>query len=318
MRKNFYLAALAVLALASCSKSEIIDEKPTADKTPIAFKSYTGGETKAVTVVDAASLLSNGFKATAVYTDAESAVSEYFTNIDATSAKVESTGKGATHGTSYYWPTAGSMVFYAANHAVTMANHAASIVYTANNDEDLVAAKTSSISCPQTTPVAINFTHLKNQVLFSAKLNTTNSTLKATVTEITIKYPIGGTYTFSTEAWTNNTTLADTPASYVSGVSKEIANDSYTAIDDTKALAFVPTGKDLQVSVKYYVEQTIDSKTTKIADYTTTAKTVDVTANQIGKIIRFNLLLPPGSQPIEFTATATAWDNGTNQNIEVQ
>lgn len=319
MKKNLLYVALATVAFASCSDDVVVDEVVSAAKSPIAFNMYAAGNTRAVTEETAATLATNGFKACAVYTDAESAVSDYFTNIDATAAK--KTLSGATHGTNYYWPVAGKMSFYAANQEITInsSTHAATIVYTADTQKDLVAATKADVACPQTTPVAINFAHLKNQILFSAKLNKDDATLTAKVTKITIAYPTGGTYTYSTNAWTNNTTLADAPATYYSGTAVAFTGgENYAAVSDAGALALVPTATPLTVTIDYTVEQTIGGVATIVADYTgDDAKTVNVTANSMGKKIRYNLSLPFGVNPIEFTATVTAWETATATEVTV-
>lgn len=318
-RVNVFAAAVVVI-LAGCTKFEVEEMGTVGVPSTIAFYNYTAGTTKAFTQVSSLST----FNATAVLTNNNES-SAYFANYEVSNNNPAPTVANATHGTQYYWPAAGSMKFYGANYDITLSenNADASIVYEADNEFDLVAAQSESEDCAAhiatASPVTMSFAHLKNQVLFSAKLNSTDSKLAAKVTSVTISYPKSGTYTFSTGAWSDNTTLAETAATYYNGDALSFTGGAdLAAVADANVLALIPSDADLTVTVKYTVEQTIGNITTTVADFSENGKTVTVKANQMGSKIRYNLSLPTGAAPIEFKATIESWGSATSANVTLE
>ena len=344
MRKNFYLAALAVLALASCSKSEIIDEKPTADKTPMVFTSYAGAETRAAadaSNVVVGDLQTDGFKVVGVEKESTSATTGnvYLNNLtyswNGTASKYDNAA-----GVKYYWPNKNTYMdfhaVYPAGKTITLGtnNIGASINYAAYAEadfaEDVVAANKLNESClAHTTPatvssVALAFSHIKNQVSFAFCSNSDDTNLTTTVKSVKLTYVKSGTYTYATSsadaAWGSQVNETTTPKEYYATATavEKLATSgtqSYTALGT--GLLMIPAAAALTVTVEYDVKQTNNGNYV-VSDFTgKNAKTFTITPSAMNTKYLYNVKLPVGVEPITFTATLSDWTDSSNE-IAVQ
>lgn len=333
MKKNLLYVALATVAFASCSDDVVVDEVASAAKSPIAFNMYAAGNTRAVTETLTETLVSNGFKVTAVRKDATDASSGtvYFKDQTYVYTSASSNYDHVGTNTVYYWPnTSEYMDFFAiypTTQSFTLAtsNLDATVAYTAYGDddfnEDVVTAKKAGESCSghiaTVADVPLTFGHIKNQVAFSFCTNTSDENLTATVKKVTVTYPNAGTYTYSTGAWTSLSYETTTPKEYYANttgtaVDRKVTTgtQTYTTIGD--ALALIPAAAALTVKVEYTVTQTVNSTLVTLSDFTgTAAKSFTIEPTTIGKKYRYNVTLPTGLQPITFTATVTGWGDET-------
>lgn len=258
MRKRIaYLAFAAALAFCySCSNDEIVAVNNTPQENEISFRALNNGMTRA-SDVDANDgtygLKSLGFKVFANIYGAESEGANYFPETQFTW-----NGSSYTSANKYYWPSTGTLNFYAwqaswtdqvthtagtkaftVTPAALPENSASAIVQT-----DLVFANVSNIG---KTPggVSLNFRHAESKVVI--KVKNTNANLKITVASVSIGnlygtgtyiYPGNGTGTSSTPTSTTGAGfLAQTDWDY--GEATQIAsyslrmnsNDSYNVLN---------------------------------------------------------------------------------------
>lgn len=112
MKKNFFIAAVAALALASCSNDEVVQSAQTSPENAIAFRTLMGNVTRAAdqtaTTLQAGDA---GFFVTAMYkATAEATASTYFDDVQFTYDTSSNTYNSEKK---YYWPASGTLDFFA-------------------------------------------------------------------------------------------------------------------------------------------------------------------------------------------------------------
>lgn len=215
MKKTFFFAALAAVALASCSSDETVAENQAAqDANTISFRTNVSGMTRA-TDITGTSLQSSGFKVFAT-------VGSDFSTIYFNEATYTYSSGSYTSTTKNYWPSSGLLDFYAyayngADGQVIHTAQTKAFTVTPNsaaaNQTDLVFANTNGKSKDGVyntsqhygaDGVPLNFRHAESKI--TIKLKNSSTTLKVTVGDVTIGYlNTVGTYTYS-----GSTTNADT------------------------------------------------------------------------------------------------------------
>lgn len=211
MKKNLFILAVAALAFAACSNDEVVEVN---QNNAITFRPLVNNVTRA-TDITATTLQSSGF--TVFATEASDFSSIYFNETAFTSS-----AGTYTSATKYYWPSTGSLDFYAyayngADGQVTHTAQTKAFTVTpasaAANQTDLVFANTNGKSKDGvynttyhygTDGVPLNFRHAESKI--TVKLKNTSTSLKVTVADVTIGYlNTVGTYTYS-----GSTTNTDT------------------------------------------------------------------------------------------------------------
>lgn len=286
MKKLLHILAATVLVTVSCSKVE--KESPQAAEYPIVFgveDTFTVS-TKAVTEATASLVQSNGFKVAGV-TSAGNAMFNADASYNSTKSYYETAHK-------YYWPSSGTMSFYAVypkSQAITVTAGAATLAYASDGNTDLLAAKAAGVSKPATpSSQALAFDHILSQFIMNAKGDTPDLTFR--VSSVTLSTPGSGTYAYSTGTWTAGAAATKT---YFTGT-QDIAGTTVSTFGTP--LTVLPG--DVEITVKYKV---FDGSI-ELGDYTKT-KTVSLT---IGKKCTVNATLPfDGAAPITFTVTVNAW-----------
>ena len=209
MKKKLLILAVAAVALASCSNDETVAVN---QNDAISFRPVVNNVTRASSVANIITADLSSFVVTAIKT---STTTSYFSNVTFTK-----TGDNYTSGaTKYYWPSEGSLDFYAyspaGNSQVTYTDYKTfTVTPTAGtnpeNQVDLVYASTKSKNkSNSSTGVALNFRHTGAKIV--CKVQNSSTTLKFGVEGWKVGYlSSAGTFTFA-DANTdtqNSTTLS--------------------------------------------------------------------------------------------------------------
>lgn len=326
MKKFLFLAAMATLALSSCSKNEVYENKQ--DPGMIVYNTSVGKQTKATEVaISQLQADANGFGIKAYFHDTTPiATATSFTKYIDDAVKYTTPNWVNVSGKTYYWPLTGNLSYFAfypvaAPTAFTDAasGQAPAFTYSVKavaSQEDLMAATTLNQTKPATpTAVAINLRHLLSQIKFTAKVNDTGYSAKITSIQIS------GAKDQSTFSYTTDPTAAATSAG-TWGSATGSATYTYftgTATINTTSYADITGGTTLMIlpqaaaagTFKFTVAYDTYAKDAsnndfKIGSFT---KDVDMQALVINKKYNYQLTLPIGTDPITFNPSVTPWDN---------
>lgn len=333
--KKILFAALAALAITSCSQNEEI-EAP-AQKAAMEFNGIVG-KTSRASIEDLSTLKNN---ATGFYV--------YAYNIGTGTASTEkpifekeaikwNNPKWESDQT-YYWPANDKVAFYAYfspktiitslenNTTKTYPQIAGYTVPTStSNQEDLLVAKIASQD--KVTPkVTFQFNHALSQINFSIKPNTLGSSdLLYTIKEITISGVYNkGTYDFETSQWTPVTESTESYVYSISSTQNTVAGDATAEVDiknDDELMMLLPQtlSDNAKATIKYKVTST-DGETlyyeTDAAGKEISLKGSTITEWGNGKKIRYILKLTNDAQAIEWDAAEpTPWGNDSSEEID--
>lgn len=320
MKTNYILAALAVVALASCSKSEIVDQNPTTKDQPIAFTNYTGATTRA-TVLDATGLQTPGF---GVYVIKNSESTLFMDNVNP---------KGASWDYSdlKYWPkdeANNKLNFYFyAPHSGSTANIAAP-VFTSAGDKTVAFTVNSTIAdqtdflwaAPQANlvysglgaekKVNVAFNHALSRIGFTTQRDAEYSGVTIKVNSVKIKgdFNTSGTLdlTKNTAAtvWKSVTPVADTEYAPAIQNNTNITTDAVQLNTDAQYIMVVPSTSEAKTTYTITVDYDVTSGGVTTNNVITSA--AESLAFEIGKAYTFNIKI--GLNAILFTAEVAAWD----------
>lgn len=198
MKKIFYLAIPALLALGACSQDSVVEVKEgnAISFAPVASKSLRTAENHTTAGL------------TEFNTSAFSGDNALFNN-----EKVSKNGSAWKTENTYFWPTKGTLSFYSyapldftksnATVEVTSSNKQIkdfTIPYESKDQQDPIYAVNAyeKFSDHLNAPVEVNFRHATSRILFKAK--NTNPNLKIEISGVRIAYIKGkGTFTFPEE-----------------------------------------------------------------------------------------------------------------------
>ena len=195
MKKSFILLAAAALTLVACNKTVTVAEN---EGDAISFRPLMSGVTKAADIT-ADGLHSSGFFVTAYHKVGEAAPVEYFDNVAFTWVEASSTYTSAKK---YYWPSAGTLDFYAYaptavdNAQLTRTDYKTFTVApsaTVAAQMDLVYANTDgksktgeyTSSTFGAAGVPLNFRHAESKIIVKVKNSVVND-LKFEITQVKI------------------------------------------------------------------------------------------------------------------------------------
>lgn len=296
MKNSLLYAALASLAIMSCTKTEVASDGYAGR---ISFDDFVHRTTKAVQA-DADAVRQNGFSVSAYYNASEDSHTWYFRNLE---VSYDNSG----FNTAYYWPMSGTMDFYAVYPKGKVVTEAAAIEnYTTNGYEDLMIAKTMGEDCDSHNAVSSNvnleFRHVLTQIYFSAK--GAEASNRYLITGITIQAKDNSSYEFR-YSWT-------TPASprtytYSNSSQSFTGNESHVyGSKEANSLMLIPQS-GATVKVEYQVYTTDD---VLIVSYTgENAKTFTAGSWEPGKTILYDLTLPLGANPVVLSASVVNWND---------
>ena len=210
MKKSLFIAALATVALASCSNDEVLEMK----QDQIKFTAVTGKASRG-TEVTASSLESFNVWGWVEQTGTGNADYEtlYFSDVEFKKNEDNNLFESTTN---YWWPT-GAMKFYATN--LNLDIEEGSVTYTVNNvvasQEDFLYAAKYGVTKPGDGGVAdLNFRHALSQIEFNVGLEevTNNDELPLEVVITSIKVNnLDGSAEFTMPAGSTNPYYNDDP-----------------------------------------------------------------------------------------------------------
>lgn len=292
MRLSAFIGTVLGLAVfCSCSREDVVLPDAQADGR-IVFGLETGTladvATKAVTESTDASVKSQGFKVAAVGSANDVIFNE--------KVSYASSKDWYATATPYYWPSSGSLSFYAAYpsaQSITVTAGSASLSYTDDRNTDLIAAKAVGVEKPATAqPVALAFDHILSQVNINAK-GAVDDGLTFRVKSISIEAPGSGTYAYASGTWS--------PAA---GATKGF----YTGPKDIAGTTLTPLGESQTVlpgSIIIKVTYDVLSGSSVILSFTDKSVLVNVS---MGKKSTVNLTLPSsGASQLSFTVSVSPW-----------
>lgn len=223
MKKNFLFAAIALAAMSSCSKDEVVDVN---NGNAIAFRASLDKAISRSNVTLLSNL--NAFNVTAIGND-----KNYFTNLAVTS----SDGQNWSTALTYYWPSFNLSFFaYAPQNAaggtVSITNEEKKITSfspnktVAEQKDLLIAYNTGNRASNENLGVALNFKHALSQIEVKAKC--LNSNIKVEVLGVrVVNAATTADFTFPEDgATTSETLLPQNKWSNRSG--NEVPGNAYT------------------------------------------------------------------------------------------
>ena len=338
MKTNYIIAALAVVALASCSKSEIVDQNPTAKDHEISFTNYVGATTRA-TSLDLAGLKAadKGFVVYASQTNGSTTTYNFMSN-----QAVTWDASAWTYSPKKIWPSdeSNKLSFYAYAPQggdgigdVTFDADSKSYPYTVNST---VATQTDLLWAePQTgktysnlgddKKVPFTFHHALSRIGFTAKTAIDYSSI-ATVTIQKIEFigqpNVTGTVnlaaTQASEVWSGvsgpKTGVDASDITFTPELTATNVTVTTTAAQVNKPsdyIMVIPTAaKNYMVKVSYTVTMGNDDNAVVTKNVIEKNMFSDATALVIGKAYSVNLNI--NLNTIEFTVTSVdEWGDET-------
>lgn len=311
MRKILYVfsLALAMTLLASCN--ERLDCDCQVDEIVFGVEPMQAVATKAYEESTASSLQAGGFKVAGV----TSAPSLMFNAVASFEGGVYKPAGGP-----FYFPSAGTMSFYAAypaSQAISWsAQGGATMAWTNNCDVDLLAAASENVQSGSSS-VALSFDHILT--LLKIKAVGTDQSVIYKVKSVKVQVPGSGTFTFGAtpaSPWSNlgsnvevvyssETTTLD-PVTYPYNAE---AHTGGTPI--AGALTIIPCSPTVEVAWETYAAD----GTTLIASYGPMTRQL-ASPVTMGKTAVVTLLLPNAdASTLGFSVTVTPWGEDENHEL---
>ena len=289
MFKKFFTIAAAAVVVAGCGKETVSVKDGASQLKPIAFTSYTQGEVKADVTADNLTTINVLAEHKATDTPAK-----YFYEAISLSG-----GKGTS---SAYWPSSGTMYFYASNSAISDAG----VVTVGSVANDVVVASKTEVSCPGSGDVSLAFSHIFAKFVVTAKVD--SNALKATISKIEVVAKAPVSYDVKASAWT---TAQDAGSSdYYTGT-KDIVT---TTADTVVSGGYVAPQEGVAVNVYYKLTNTDGDIT--YADSTANPAKITGLAFTEGKKHTLNLTFDAAKIAFEVTQVADFGDGGsTNKDL---
>lgn len=316
MKKLFFLAAAATIALSSCVKNDTVY---TDAQTPMEFKAFNVASTKAP--IEGTTFTQN-ISVFAVYNNSGKA---YFP--ETTFAK-NATGVWSGQ-PARYWPTTGKMDFAAYSPAdagtakePTYAEgniSKISVVCPDNNAQNdiLYGDLLDNVTCPQTAPVAMKFHHALAQIVLKFKQGQAAAadTYQITVKKVVLNdVVLGGTLNITPAA---TSTISWEPKN--TAIALQVNTADLTLTDDYAAntLQGVLLVPDVQTKVTIIYDITIDGNTNEVAQDVDLKDTAIDEGNWLaGRKYIYNLNI--NLKEIEFNPSVEDWKNGGSKDITIE
>lgn len=321
--KKILFAAMAALAITSCSQNEIdgIDNEKSA-KNLISFNSIVKKGARA-DVADLTNLKTDGFNVYAYNTGTDVAgtgtLDKNIMEKEKVSYDSQSTSWDSNN--EHYWPATDNLQFYAfyapKSPNLVLDNTATNKYpeikdYAINkavaNQEDLLVAKVENATKTNSSgKVTFSFSHALTQINFSVKPKIFKEGLTYTVTSMSISDVVNkGTYNFNT-GWTPSTATNDKDTYTIYSGTTNITENKAVALN-TEPFMLLPQTANATITVNYTVT---DSKNQTL--YTGANRTVATEmAWEPNKNIRYTIELTDDITPLSFDVTNVKdWDEET-------
>lgn len=312
MKKIFFLSAIALGLMTSCSEDEQLS-LPSVDNNTIAFATQSAN--KPITRSGATITSLSKFTVDAINTDNTT----FFANVQYV---YDNTQGLFISSTPYYWPTTNTLSFYAISDPGTVSRDANKVPHYAYADwageKDLVAA--TVLAGEKTIPYPLTFQHLLSQISVSAEAKDKTEKLTYKVTSIELSAPCDGTYSF---------------ADATGGVGSWEINNIYTkdySFGNSLPCSFSQTGKYASNNIYWNILPVTDGKLKfkvgyqviqndkVVADFTgVNRKICRVEEPNLvsGKRYVYNFLLTRDTEDvITFTTDMTDWAEGSSSTYE--
>lgn len=299
MKRLFILASAAIVALASCTKTQVVYTEAPEE---IALKAVTGAMTKApVTAVDQ----NGGMVVYATFSEeVDGAYAEYFSDIPFT---YDSYWGGTP---AQYWPNTGYLKFwgYAPNAFGTKNGNAETgvtidgIDISSTQTDILYSLPGDAQACTSKPVVPMAFNHALAQICVEAKVNDDAMT-NVKVTGLEVVTPnLTGTLTIAPVETVWKAVWSDESASSNLPMTVTHADDLTTTAANLGTGLLVVPGTQTSLNVTYTVSGT------------TTTKTVDLTSNGSWAMgTKYVYTLSIGLNEITVNPSVTSWDTTTEQ-----
>ena len=292
MKRFFICAAAAIVALASCSKTQVVYNDAPEE---IGFKAVAGAVTKDPIVGTDLPTTANMVVFASKSAEEAGPYSEYFSNVEFT---WKSTYWGGT--TSKYWPESGYLKFiayYPAGIGTPVGDATGNIVISdvdASTQPDILYTNlTDAYESAAKTTVPMAFHHALAQVQVTAKVSDVNMTDVNVTSVVLTGAPISGelTLTGTNATWDDQTTG--------SPITMDNTIESIDLTGDAKPLGIgtlvVPGSQTATLTVTY-----------TIGGLSVTTSPIDITGTwEKGKKYIYNLSI--GLDEIKLTATVDNW-----------
>lgn len=288
-RKTILLAMLGAVSLASCNRQ--MGSSPSFTGGEICFGSKSLTVTKAVTESTTAGLEANGFKAAVVINESNEQMFNKEVSYNG--------GIYSVAGETYYYPLSGTISAYAAypkSEVIIIENGVATLLYSQNDTEDLLVAKSTGIS-KQNEPISLTFDHVLSRVSFKAKGTDAMADYKLKTIEVTA--PDGGTYQYADGTWTD-LGQATVYTAY-SSAGESVPTSDFQSFGES--MTFIPG--DAAIRVEWECYNKVDG--TLIASYDETVSTTFVQGERCA--IRF-YLPNNAADEIKLAVDVNPWDDG--------
>lgn len=312
MKKFLLMTALVAGFLTSCSEDEY-GMRSVTDSNTIAFATKQASTPKAMTRSGESITSINKFAVTAV--NADNTV--FFSNETFTYNGGTGTFQSQTP---HYWPTTGTLSFYAISDIGSYALDANKVpTYKYSNwaaEKDLVAATVKAGE--KEIPYPLTFRHLTSQIYVSAQAENQTEALTYNLVAVNLTAPSTGTYSFDANSGGVGTWVIDNTKtseySYKNALPREFKQNGQIELSSCYWNILPVTSGKLYFKIEYQVLQ--NGKV--IADYTGTNNkecTVDAPGLVAGMRYRYNFILTRGTdEEITFTTTFTDWEDGSSTN----
>lgn len=317
MKKILFLSALALGFMTSCSNDDDMLTNGAASSIDANSIVFSTGD-KSVTTRAGVTITSlNKFTVDAVTADKKS----YFSSVDFTFNGAKSVFESATP---YYWPTDGTLSFFAISDPGTKTVNADAVPSFTYNDwaaeKDLVA--TSAIAGQKMAPFHLGFYHATSQIRVTAEAADKSQALTYKLVSVRMSTPATGTLAFS------NVNGEKATWSIVNNKMKTYAYDSALPISFTNTGKANPSTVYWNIlpvkdgTITFEIEYQVIQNGRVIADFTGEDKKVCEVKNpnlEMGKKYNYNFKLPvdASSTIITFTTSVYSWQNGTDSSIDV-
>ena len=317
MKKILFLSALALGFMTSCSNDDDMLTNGAASSIDANSIVFSTGD-KSVTTRAGVTITSlNKFTVDAVTADKKS----YFSSVDFTFNGAKSVFESATP---YYWPTDGTLSFFAISDPGTKTVNADAVPSFTYNDwaaeKDLVA--TSAIAGQKMAPFHLGFYHATSQIRMTAEAADKSQALTYKLVSVRMSAPATGTLAFS------NVNGEKATWSIVNNKMKTYAYDSALPISFTNTGKANPSTVYWNIlpvkdgTITFEIEYQVIQNGRVIADFTGEDKKVCEVKNpnlEMGKKYNYNFKLPvdASSTIITFTTSVYSWQNGTDSSIDV-
>lgn len=314
--KKIMFAAIAALAITSCSQNEEFDAP--SQKTVMGFSTMVSKTTRAA-ITDETALQKSGFKVYAYSSTDEitNAFPATFKTLMNPASVTHTTESGWQVDKEYYWPLTDKVHFYAfatdasAEFVESTASVYPTLSYTvaaaAADQKDFVLAKLENQSKSESA-IALAFVHALTQVNFSAQGD--KDGFEYTVKDIKITGVAGtGIYSFGTGKWTAG---SDVKASYtypINADKKVIIGAISNNLDVTgNTLMLMP--QTMNANTKILVSYSVTKDESLVYETTGDGIEIPLTGKidwEAGKKIRYSLTLANGSVSMKFAPTVGSW-----------